>query len=289
MCGGEVNKGKGKEGRIKVLQALRHCGDSNPCKGSTSLINCYMGIYSGKIQQSWPLLFPFKILMNGISETDTLFVSRTCTEALMGCPSPYWKEPFGSWKWLDQSLSPFWFFVPPRQQGSITTIMCFASCSFRPLKNRIKSLACVWNTHLCWSGFTYIHVLIYGTEMRASKGPKFRISPQHAWLPFGDILAVERLAVFSLCLSYEVRLVPWMLFHEGRFCSSVLPRRWRVWPFSVPCDATLGCPSWAEGAATLCKLPSQHSRGFVPLYRCPFVPCCCRERSFPGGGWRGQA
>lgn len=44
-----------------------------------------MRIYSGKIQQSWPLLFPFKILVNGTLETDTLFVFRTCAEALRGC------------------------------------------------------------------------------------------------------------------------------------------------------------------------------------------------------------
>lgn len=52
-----------------------------------------MGICSGKIQQSWPLLFPFKIVVNGILETDTLFVSRTCAEALEGCPSPYREKP----------------------------------------------------------------------------------------------------------------------------------------------------------------------------------------------------
>lgn len=44
-----------------------------------------MRIYSGKIQQSWPLFFPFKILVNGTLGIDTLFVFRTCAEALRGC------------------------------------------------------------------------------------------------------------------------------------------------------------------------------------------------------------
>jgi len=52
MCAGEVNKGKGKEGRVKALQALLPHGDRNPCEGGTSPINCCMGVYAGKIQQS---------------------------------------------------------------------------------------------------------------------------------------------------------------------------------------------------------------------------------------------
>lgn len=38
-------------------------------------------------------------------------------------------------------------------------VMCFTSQSFHPLKNRIKSLACLWNICLCWNGFSHIHVL----------------------------------------------------------------------------------------------------------------------------------
>lgn len=44
-----------------------------------------MRIYSGRIQQSWPLLFPFKRVVNGTLETDTPFVFRTCAQALRGC------------------------------------------------------------------------------------------------------------------------------------------------------------------------------------------------------------
>lgn len=73
--------------------------------------------------------------------------------------------------------------------------MRFASWSFHPLKNRIKSLACIWNICLHWSGFSCICVLNSGTEMRASKRPKFRVSPQCAHLPFRDTVAVVELAV----------------------------------------------------------------------------------------------
>lgn len=74
-------------------------------------------------------------------------------------------------------------------------MMCFASWSLRPLKNRIKPLVCIWNIRLRRSGFSCIRALIFGTEMRASEGPKFQVSLQCAHLPFVDVLPAVGLAV----------------------------------------------------------------------------------------------
>lgn len=130
-------------------------------------MSCSMRIYSGKIQQSWPLLFPFKILVNVTLETDTLFVFRTCAEALRGCSLI--RRSLSGVEMAGSVCCPSdpWYLWGSR--GAITMMMCFASWSFCSLRNRIKSFVCVWHICLCWSGFSQIHVLIYGRELGDSK------------------------------------------------------------------------------------------------------------------------
>lgn len=83
---------------------------------------------------------------------------------------PYQKEPVRGWNgWISLCCpSDPWYLRGSR--GAITMMMCFASWSFCPLKNRIRSFVCVWNICLWWSGFSQIHVLIYGREIGYFKG-----------------------------------------------------------------------------------------------------------------------
>lgn len=119
---------------------------------------------------------------------------------------------------------------------------------------------CVWSICFRWSGFSHICALIFGTEMRASKGPEFRVIPHPAHLPFGDILAAVGLTV---------RVFPMLVLLSARsaldaLSPALLLKQCASGDGGFSLSLSLVMPLWAapcEQKRLLCHASHPHSTG----------------------------
>lgn len=122
-------------------------------------------------------------------------------------------------------------------------MMCFASWSFCPLKNRIKSFVRVWSICPCWSGFSHIHPRADLWQRNGRfQGPEFIGSLNVHSSHFGDILAAEWLAVHVVSKLIIVGSISALDTLWDAFWG--VPRKQK----QLPCSASCSCSSTRWGS-----------------------------------------